>query len=372
MTKLPSNPSATTARTGVICASNPRNSGMYCVDKAARRYFRSIGQPFDLIITQGRPGIGDLRYRMIRDASALMDYDTLVYWGDFLNNPMWGINEYSRTRWTAGHEAALEEWMSLYLRARHRHPHLRVVVAGGCALGASSHLQDPNLSALYREFLDSAEAVILRDPDSVEIAREHGSSNAPIKLGFDCASLLQPFEPAQWRGSYFAYSFHRSLDQDEAQAMVATVERQTGLRGVRIDWLHNRWPRRLFHLRLHSQLALMRHARFCLTDIYHFSVCAMTQGTAALCFSKGEQEVNSTLNERKKALLFDMIGLRKLHQTWTAESWRDGLDASLSNLRRLEQQPEGWSSGFQRAQQSLRSQLDQLFAPARTPRPVTK
>ena len=75
------------------------------------------------------------------------------------------------------------------------------------------------------------------------------------------------------------------------------MEQLTGWRGVAIPWLKQRWPRRFTHTRFAASLLLMRHARFCLTDTYHFVLNSLSQGSLALCVVRDEPPTASTLNE---------------------------------------------------------------------------
>ncbi len=347
---------------GVICAHNPRNSGMYCVDLAAKHYFSTLNTPFDLLLTQGRDRIGGLRYRMVGSPEDLRRYSTIVYWGDFLNNPMWGQRDYPGRNNAHGNPSTEQEWAELYLGIKNHLPDARVIVAGGCALGARSHIKDAELHSNYLQFLRTADAVILRDSASIAEINSIYNDNSNLHLGFDCASILREFKNDQARGRYFAYSFHRSLTSSESDQLVRSVERQTGLKGMPVNWLRNEWPRPIYHWRLASQLGLMRHARFCITDIYHFSICAMTQGTPTVCISKPEETVDHTLNESKKRVLFDMIKLPDFHILWN-NHWQDKLHHALHNVHPKSDLSASWSHGFCAAQRQLREQLNSLLKP---------
>lgn len=364
--------SSPTKRVGVICAHNPRNSGMYTVDAAAKKFFSQKGIPFDLLLTQGRDQIGGLQYRMIKDQSDLLDYDTIVYWGDFLNNPMWGLDCYPERPSGKKGKSTTAEWEKLYLDLKEWHPLAKVHVIGGCALGAAKYLTtDSVLRTRYRRFIEKADTVILRDPMSFDIVRELSPNQKEhIKLGFDCASLIKEFNPAPRKGGYFTHSFHRSLSKAEAQYVITTIERQTGLHGVAINWLNNHWPRRAFHWRLAGQRKILRYAAFCVTDIYHLSICSMAEGTATICFGKPEATVNDTLNEKKKELLFQMLEIENRYVQWNPELISGQLNSLLREWQDISQSPDSWSRGFLAAQGRLRIQLDHLFTPARSPRRI--
>ncbi|MBY0468225.1 MAG: polysaccharide pyruvyl transferase family protein [Burkholderiaceae bacterium] len=302
------------AHIAVICAHNRRNSGMYSVDRAARQFFDQLGLAHDLFVTQQSSRVGALRYRLVRDLDELCGYDTVVYWGDFLNNPMWGQADYA-VRDVARHgvenlNQAFDHWRRLYLPDDSALPaSTRVLALGGCFIGMEHALSDPSVKASLQRFTKRSTAVVVRDPASFELLSAATGADPRVSLGFDCASLMRTRAPAQWRAPYFAYSFGRALTPADASDLVQRVERATRLRGVPIQWLGRTWPKGFTHTRFSANLALMRHARFCLTDTYHFAMNSLSQGTFPVCIVRDEPATASTLNELKKIQLFRMVGL---------------------------------------------------------------
>lgn len=353
----------------VICAYNPKNAGMYRVDLGARRYFDSRAIRADYFVSQGKPYIGSLRFGFLHDVDQLGAYDSVVYWGDFLNNPLWGLGDYLGRPRPDGSVSSLAEWRSLYLGAKQRHPGLRVVVAGGCALGASAGRDAPALAEEYRSFLQSADALVMRDPGSVAEVRQWLDPGSRLQLGFDCAALAQPARPAALRGPYFVHAFGRGLSAPDAAALVAEAERRTGLRGVAVRWLDRAGPRAAFGARVAWRLGLARHARFCLTDIYHFGICSMSAGTPAFLVTTPEAQVDGTLNQYKKRVLFEMLGMPEMCLPWSGR-WREDLGPMLGGWQRLARDDAPWSLAYQQARQRLVDALDQLFTPARSGRPI--
>lgn len=298
----------------VICAYNLHNSGMYSVDLGARQFFQQLGLDHDLCVTQERARVGTLRYRLVRDLDALRDYDTIVYWGDFLNNPMWGRTDYAKRdvirHGVESTDLAYQHWRRLYLPDADALPQsTRVLSFGGCFIGMDEALADASVKSALQRFVQRSSAVVARDPASFESLSTATGAHPHVSLGFDCASLMQTRSPAQWRGPYFAYTFGRALAAEDARRLVRRVEQLTGWRGVPIPWLKQRWPRRFTHTRFAASLMLMRHARFCLTDTYHFALNSLSQGSLALCVVRDEPPTASTLNELKKASLLRMVGL---------------------------------------------------------------
>lgn len=362
------------SRVAVLYAHNPRNGGMYSVDLAARKFFAALGLKHDLCVTQGRTKVAALRYRLVRSAQDLRGFDTVVYWGDFLNNPMWGAGDYAQrevNRYRAGGPLeGFERWRRLYLQAASSLPKsTRIFSFGGCFMGMESALEDASVRASMHEFLQRASAVVVRDPLSFEALSRLDGGQPRVSLGFDCASLMTARRPSAFRGGYFAYSFSRSLGNEAARALVEAVERETGLRGIAVDWLFTRWPKRVLHASFALNLALMRHARFCLTDTYHFAINSMSQGSLPVCVLRDGPAVSSTLNELKKAALFRMVGLDAAllrvpgepMQPVSAPDIRLTAQATAQAVSRLTAN-EGWRLGFSRRQTNLQHQLRQHFA----------
>ncbi len=78
----------------VICAAHRGNGGMFSVDNAALSYLKNRPCSFDLILTQ-TPDNASTKVRqrpikILKDPKDLGRYTHVLYWGDFLNNPVYG------------------------------------------------------------------------------------------------------------------------------------------------------------------------------------------------------------------------------------------------------------------------------------------
>lgn len=86
-------------KTAIIFAAHPINAGMYSVDKAGEGFFEA--QNADCFIAQPmRHSLVNwvdtgFRLKELKDNSQLDDYDRIVYWGDFLNNPLYGAQGFT-------------------------------------------------------------------------------------------------------------------------------------------------------------------------------------------------------------------------------------------------------------------------------------
>jgi hypothetical protein len=365
-----------TSKLAVICACNPgNNNGMYSVDRAARHALEALGLRYDLCVTQGHRGMGALRYRLIRAPSDLLGYRAVLYWGDFLNNPMYGRYDYAqRERAAARKRVTLEDgfahWRRMYLELGAELPASTPILAmGGCFIGAQSQLHDPVVLRSMRAFLNRCAAVVVRDSDSFELVSSLQATNASIRLGFDGASVLPCREPAGKRGGYFAHSFGRSLPDDQVDELVRNVERRTGLKGVRVDWLVKRWPKRVTHTNFSMSLALMRHARFCLTDTYHFAINSMRQGSLPICVVRDDYAHATTLNERKKRVLYRMVDLESAMlpmkgrpmEPVAPDDLRDAAEVVAALVPSLAGSLE-WRDGFRAQQQGMQEQFRRLLS----------
>lgn len=362
------------SRVAVVCAHNPRNSGMYSVDLAARHFFTSLGIEHELCVTQSRTKVASLRYRMVRCVDDLRGFDAVVYWGDFLNNPMWGAGDYAerevKRHGASGLAEGFESWRQLYLQAGSGLPQsTRIFSFGGCFMGMERALEDASVRASMHEFLQRARAVVVRDPLSLEALSRLDDGASKVSLGCDCASLMPARGSGAWRGRYFAHSFGRSMDDEAVRTLVGAIERETGLRGVAVDWLFARRPKRFTHAKFALNLALMRHARFCVTDSYHFAINSLSQGSLPVCVLRDEPAVSSTLNESKKAALFRMVGLDaallrvpgESMQPVSAPDIRLTAQATAHAVSRLGASDD-WRLGFSQRQTDLQDRLRRHFA----------
>lgn len=299
-------------RIAVISAFNCHNYGMYSVDLAAEQFFNELGLPFTQIVTQQRTRTGRLQFHLRRQPSEFAVFDRVVYWGDFLNNPMWGAVDYShrevQRHGVTGREQAGKNWQELYLNLKRYHPALRVFAIGGCFLGAAG----TGLERFRRpleEFLQSAELVMPRDEPSFEMVQRLAPAGR-VRQGMDCAWLL-PVEPARKAAasSHFICFLGRTLRRRQPR-LAGELARATGLRAVWIDWLNLRPPRFLAHWNFSRMRRLIAGARFVVTDTYHLAVNALNQGIPTICLYDAKQSAEQgTCGDAKKRALMEEAGL---------------------------------------------------------------
>lgn len=300
------------AGVAVVSAFNPDNYGMYSVDLAAQQFFADLGMPVAQVVTQGPRRVGRLHLRLVRTAQDLAAFDTVVYWGDFLNNPVWGEDDYStrevKRGWSSTREAALASWRELYLDLRPRAPGTRIFVVGGCFLGADEWMA-ANSDAGFTDFLRGADRVLPRDPSSHALLQRL-VPEARVEAGMDCAWLLDhPSASKRRQADYFVCFLGRTL-RGQGRSLLRDLARQSGLRPVWIDWLNLDKPRFIADWRFRQLHRLIAGARFVVTDTYHLLINTLARGVPAICLHDGSQlRQDGTLGDHKKSLLMTQLGL---------------------------------------------------------------
>ena len=302
-------------RIAVISAFNPYNYGMYSVDLAAHQFFSELGVPFTPVVTQQRTRTGRLRFELVRDASQFAGFDAVVYWGDFLNNPMWGAGAYvqreAKRHKVHDPQSAWENWCALYLDLKRRHPTLRVFAIGGCFLGADGPAL-PRARAQFEEFIQSAELVTPRDDRSLAIVRQIAPGDRVLP-GMDCAWLL-PFAPRANTddSSYFVCFLGRTLRR-QSRRFLGELARMQGLRPIWIDWMNLNRPRFIAHWNFERMHRLIAGARFVVTDTYHLTINALNRGVRTVClYDAGQSESDGTCGDAKKRALLEQLGMTSM------------------------------------------------------------
>lgn len=302
-------------RIAVISACNPYNYGMYSADLAAHQFFSDLGVPFTQMVTQRRTHTGRLRFELFRDPARFAEFDAVVYWGDFLNNPMWGAGDYvereARRHKVRDSQQAWKNWCALYLNLKHRHPALRVFAIGGCFLGADGPAL-PRARAQFQEFIQSANLVTPRDDRSLAIVRQLAPGGRVLP-GIDGAWLL-PFAPRPRTGdsSYLVCFLGRTLRR-QSRKFLRELARRTGLRPVWIDWMNLRRPRFIAHWNFERMHRLIAGARFVVTDTYHLTINSLNRGVRTVCLYDPEQsESDGTCGDAKKRLLLQETGMASM------------------------------------------------------------
>lgn len=343
----------------VICAYNPRNCGMYSVDLAAENFLQALNCDYSLFIAQtkwkrfGR--YGKLRFQELSSHRALDKFSTVLYWGDFLNNPTYGLLDFSNRHINYGYAKntaqAVEDWLKFFLlKGYKRHQRVISVSNNFQSIATSFDHIDPTLvSDLYQTQFDY---IFPRDSASTAILKEFcpTAANGNIQQGIDAAFLLNQAEiyPALNDISptnTFAYFFHRSQLQ-EVDKLVHRIWQETGCKPVPIQrWLNmsNLNPDKTYREALYT----MKRAKFVISDTYHCLANAMNLEVPVIGVGRVSNHQIDAGSDFKKKILFQDFGLAPyyfevegevvdansaqsitekiqllLHKNWTAENYQ--------------------------------------------------
>lgn len=344
---------------------------MYSVDLAARDFFSAIGRPHEFVKFAGNLRVGEIAFRRVSSPEALLAYRDIVFWGDFQQNPLWGEKNFAPRAardYKLSQDAAFAMWRKLCLLegAGDLSEH-RVYSVGTCFLGARNILREHNFADRYRNLLARFRAVVPRDKVSFAELRELGLGN--LVQGFDCASFhMRDERPINTRSAArrFAYAFERTLDETQAETLVAEIEKRTGCRGTSIKWLLGKsllpgTPARRFR----KALGQLDGVDFVVTDIYHLTINAMNLGKRVFCIAESGERFSDTRDDYKKTILSEMAGRREDLIALPDRKSAKGADIARTIAERLSgSTPEPSNSRFTAAATHFKEVLRELLLAA--------
>jgi hypothetical protein len=310
----------------VITAANPRNSGMYSVDLAAKSLFTRMGYNHTIFVTQARRSrvsryvplfskynlsYGEINFKFLKSMGDISEKFThIVYWGDFLNNPRYGRVDFSPRDVAFGHSRsntdAFNRWADIFGLSAGK-PSAKTIAIGG----NFQHSFDETESSALRSFLKKVDFIMPRDPRSLENIKPLASSTTNLAQGLDCAFLLPPAALPTKAKRYFCYEFGRSSLKD-VDKLISTIENTTGLQAMRLSqWLNlkERNAKTVFR----QQREALLSAQFVITDIYHLSINSIQCGVPVYGLGRFDLEQTGTLGDYKKRILFSMLGLENYY-----------------------------------------------------------
>ncbi|WP_018866630.1 MULTISPECIES: polysaccharide pyruvyl transferase family protein [unclassified Thioalkalivibrio] len=313
----------------VITAHNPLNAGMLSVDLAAEDFLRKHGATFDIFKSHNASPHSNSSFAgqpttPLHDPNQLRDYSTILYWGDFLNSPLYGIHDFTQLDIRHGHsrtnQEALEKWKRLFLLKNYHRSHQRVISAGNNFQGLSACrqlLSPQDWEEIVRLYSSSFDAIFPRDPASTESLRTLLPENGrpTIQTGLDTAFLLNPApllktRPPDLKRKHYRFFFGRSglkgITMLRLALSVSKLQSSERLSGwFDID------PARPGRVQLGGLLDNIRHSSFIVTDTYHLCVNAMNLGVPVVGIGVNAADQDGTLGDYKKEALFKMLGKEK-------------------------------------------------------------
>ncbi|PZO66971.1 MAG: hypothetical protein DI498_04255 [Paracoccus denitrificans] len=301
-------------RIAVICAQNGRNAGMVSVDQAAIDYFGGHECAFSMFMATRTPApgaYGATTFHEYTHQDQLRDYTHIVFWGDFLNNPVYGRRDFATRHMTVGRsktrDAGTTEWRRLMLLDGFDASG-KVIISAGGNFQHDFFGNDRTMADDIDLMMERFSAILPRDPFSLKNLSRFLPFEQLNHLtqGMDCAFLLSPVHrPPQPKG--FVHAFGRS-DLSDPDAIVAAVAQASAQTPTAL----NRWLR-LPPDRASDSFAALRAkiaaARFVVTDIYHLAVNALNMGVPTLLIARDVDRQTGTLGDFKKITLMQQLGL---------------------------------------------------------------
>lgn len=320
---------------------------MYSVDMAAKYFLSSLGCDYTLFVAHQKKGrdsksLGKLHYKILENLQQLDDYSLILYWGDFINNPVYGSEDFPRRELEWGladsRLEAYEKWKRLFLLKGYRRKQKVISVSNNfqnilpCLQSLDSVDREDVLGA-YRENFD-----LFLPRDGLSYRSMNSASpdmNGKIELGVDAAFLLDPFavypELEQVAPSNtFAYYFSRSK-LSNIPLLLMTIWLKTGCRPVPIkNWLKMDIsnPDGTYL----NAMSKIKSAKFVVSDTYHCLINSMNLEKNVVGIGRKVDSQNGTLGDYKKKILFDDYGLSDFYIEVDGEQRR--LPATV--LRKIE------------------------------------
>lgn len=301
---------------GIISAYNKSNNGMLTVDLAAERFAHHQKDSVDIINIQRKRWSPFPRFKYIRDPKQLNSYSHVIYWGDFLNNPVYGLHEFcgrdNRYKLTKTKESAQNYWMESCLNATGGiSDSVKIASVGQCFIGCMKYRNDEAVRGAFSHFCERADLIMPRENASLKELKELSgiSEESHLYAGLDMAFLNEfgQVSREQKKGA-FSFCFFRSNIQAE-DYKIENLAKIISMKKEFLPWKrYGTWPKN----QLENSLSVIKRSDFVLTDVYHICVNSLNMGVPVICIMTRGKDENTSKNDMKKKALFEAIGARKL------------------------------------------------------------
>lgn len=305
-------------RYAVVCAAHGGNSGMYSVDKGAENFFGAHGADYEMFVSQKDYRYRSLSYSTLNSISDLRDFTHVVYWGDFINNPVYGYHGYPwrAKKWglAKSREDAIDEWHRLF-NPPEMPSHQKIISAGAnFQHDFNEYGYRFNPKTVFNNIEKTFHTLFLRDDASHQsLSRQVSFDYLPqVRSGVDCAFLqAAPEGGGRMDPPSFVYFFRRS-GIDNVPEVVKEIERSTGFRGIDLSgWLglkSGKWESSFAEMR-----ETINSSKFVVSDTYHLCVNALQLGRPVIGVGRAQSHQRGTLGDFKKRVLFRMFNLEEFY-----------------------------------------------------------
>ena len=310
-------------KVAVICAYNPRNCGMYSVDLAAKYFLEKNNIKYDLYRVQNKTKnkSGSIEYKELKNVSQLDKYKKIFYWGDFINNPNYGLNDFAQREldWNRISKIdAYKKWKRLFLLDGYKKKK-NVISVSNNFQDLIPHTKKDKNEEFNLKNLYAKKFTLIIPRDSLSLKRLNiflPNSSKKIKMGMDAALLLNPNQI--WPdlkiikpNKTFAYFFGRSK-LSKTWITLLKIWLITGLRPVKIkNWLSmdKKDPEKSYI----NALSIMQSADFIISDTYHCLINAINLEKKAIGIGIYESKQLGTCGDLKKKILFEDLGIKEFY-----------------------------------------------------------
>jgi len=298
------------------------NPGMLSVDLAFERIHNLLPEEFQLTVfnteeaIQIKDSIGSINYALLNNQAQLVEFDTIVFWGDFLHWIGYATKDWltrQKRRFSQiSEDELINLWYQVLLLENAPEIQKKTIIFGNSIYGLNAtQLSNKRYLSALTNLYQNCRLLLLRDEQSACYATQIGAPRADT-FGCDCALFLDPntlglqeknsSQEAQ-SDRYIACSFGRSRSTALMRVFASNLARTLGLKLEDVGWFKE--PQGLAGLK--RKLELIRSSELVITDIYHLSVSAWREGVPAICIGVGGSGIVNTISDKKKEIFFHQI-----------------------------------------------------------------
>lgn len=301
------------------------NSGMYSVDSAAIKLFESLQLDFEILTTQNDEyELLGRKSRLIHSTNELYDYTHIVYWGDFINNPLYAITDFAmrdvKRKISKNSSIAFDRWSHLFALQSFDKKHLKILSVGNNFHFELNDFPKPSffkrtdfrskaLEAL-RSIEDRFDLILPRDNHSKENLTKYflDENHHKIQEGLDCAFLLEDQKAVIKKNQITIYFFRSALSSLESiPEQIKKIYNYSVLNNPWLNLPNNRQES------FEHYTNDMRESLFTITDTYHFAINSLRLGTMSICIGRKENEQVGTLGDFKKKKLYQTLEISEFY-----------------------------------------------------------
>ena len=298
---------------------------MYSVDLAAFRVFESMGFTVDYYVAhhdgeQAMMKYGQIPLMVLPNAARLLDYDTIIYWGDFTTNVRYALEDfYHQRRQFTGQESprsSFEQWSSIFLLAGQELKGRRLLSIGQ-SFQSIDRIQDSSLLHQSSSFYERFDLIATRDSHSTrDLLKAFPNLDASrVIQGVDCAFFLPDIvrrsprkneQSAKKVGTFFFRSKITNLS-----SLLSSLQGD-GLEVTPISrWLS--LARANTHAHFLGVCSEISDCDLVITDTYHFAINAIRLGVTPVVLGVKADFQTTTVGDFKKKVLLSDLGSDDLY-----------------------------------------------------------